>query len=175
MEKPMIDIREEQPGDADAVRTVNEQAFGQGEEASVVEKIRAHCPNILSLVAVCAGQLIGHILFSPATIETDRGPVEGMGLAPMAVLPQHQRRGIGSALVRRGLDRLREQACPFVIVLGHPDYYPRFGFERAGVYGLTSQWDGVPDAAFLVLFLDESLKGRVRGIARYRSEFDEAM
>lgn len=171
----MIEIREEQPGDASAVRTVNEQAFRQPEEANIVEKIRADCPNALSLVALCEGRIVGHILFSPATIETEGGLVDGMGLAPIAVLPQFQRQEIGSALVRHGLDLLAEQACPFVIVLGHPDYYPRFGFERASTYGLKSQWDGVPDEAFLVLFLDDSLKPQVRGIARYRSEFDEAM
>ena len=73
------------------------------------------------------------------------------------------------------MDLLRGQDCPFVIVLGHPDYYPRFGFERASTYGLQDPWDGVPDEAFLVLFLDESLQLQVQGIARYRKEFDEAM
>ncbi len=170
-----IAIREERSTDAPAVREINELAFGQPEEANIVEEIRANCPEARSLVAVAEGAIVGHILFSPATIETDRGPVEGMGLAPMAVRPGRQRQGIGSSLVRRGLDLLRERSCPFVIVLGHPEFYPRFGFERACQYDLQSQWEGVPDEAFLVRFFDESLKPHVGGIARYRDEFDQAM
>jgi len=169
----MIEIREELPEDGPAVRTVNEEAFGQPEEASVVEKIRANCPDVLSLVALDEGEIVGHILFSPATIETDQGLVEGMGLAPMAVQPDHQRQGIGSALVRRGIDLLAGRACPFVIVLGHQEFYPRFGFERACTYDLQSQWEGVPDEAFLILFFDKRLKTQAGGIARYRDEFDE--
>jgi putative acetyltransferase len=93
----------------------------------------------------------------------------------MAVLPGLQRRGIGSRLVREGLARLRESGCPFVIVLGHPDYYPRFGFERASRYGVACPWSGVPDEAFLVLFF-EDLAGRdVSGVALYRGEFDAAV
>jgi putative acetyltransferase len=171
----MIEIREEQPGDLTAIRAVNEQAFDQPAEANVVEKIRASCPDVLSLVALRGGRVVGHILFSPATVEAEGETVEGMGLAPVAVLPACQREGIGSALVRRGLEILAERRCPFVIVLGHPEYYPRFGFERASTYGLRSQWEGVPDEAFMVLFLDHTCKGQASGIARYREEFDEAM
>jgi putative acetyltransferase len=98
-----------------------------------------------------------------------------MGLAPVAVLPDRQRGGIGSSLVKRGLEILRDRGCPFVIVLGHPEYYPRFGFELASNYGLYSQWDGVPDEAFMVMIMDHaSLKG-VSGVAKYREEFNEAM
>ena len=92
----------------------------------------------------------------------------------MAVLPDHQRRGIGSRLVRRGLEILRERGCPFVVVLGHPDYYPRFGFERASTHGLFSQWDGVPDEAFMVLIFDGYGMEGVSGVVRYRGEFDVA-
>jgi putative acetyltransferase len=98
-----------------------------------------------------------------------------MGLAPLAVQPEHQRQGIGSSLVERGIAPLRERSCPFVIVLGHPEYYGRFGFERACTYGLRSQWDGIPNEAFRVRFFDESLKARAGGIARYRDAFDEAI
>lgn len=98
-----------------------------------------------------------------------------MGLAPMAVKPDRQKQGIGSSLVERGLEILREQGCPFVIVLGHPEYYPRFGFERASKYGLLSQWEGVPDEAFMVIVLDQTALESVSGVAKYRAEFDEAM
>jgi predicted N-acetyltransferase YhbS len=86
---------------------------------------------------------------------------------------QRQREGIGSGLVRRGLEILRARGCPFVVVVGHPEYYPRFGFERASVHGLTSQWDGIPDEAFLAILLDPAAMAGVSGVARYRSEFDE--
>ena len=96
-----------------------------------------------------------------------------MGLAPMAVLPDCQRQGIGSQLVRRGVDILRERGCPFVVVVGHPEYYPRFGFERASAHALVSQWDGMPDAAFMVLILDGHVMAGVSGVARYKEEFDQ--
>lgn len=96
-----------------------------------------------------------------------------MGLAPTAVLPRRQRQGIGSQLVRRGLDILRERGCPFVVVVGHPEYYPRFGFEPASRHGLASQWEGVPDAAFMVLLLDVHAMAGVSGVAKYREEFNE--
>jgi putative acetyltransferase len=95
-------------------------------------------------VAVDGGRIVGHILFSPITVETNHQGIKGMGLAPMAVLPERQRQGIGSALVREGLSLLSAQQCPFVIVVGHPEYYPRFGFVPASQYGLICPWEGVP-------------------------------
>jgi putative acetyltransferase len=115
--------------------------------------------------------VVGHILFTPVVVESGARSVLGMGLAPMAVLPDRQRQGIGSELVRRGLDILRERRCPFVVVVGHPEYYPRFGFERASAHNLTSQWEGMPDAAFMVLVLDAGAMTGVSGVARYREEF----
>ena len=171
----MISIRQEKSEDASAIRQVNEKAFEQPQEADVVDQIRANCTNILSLVALQENEIVGHILFSPAVIESVNRQVEGMGLAPMAVLPEYQRQGIGSELIRQGLDILRKRGCTFVIVLGHPDYYPRFGFEPASFYGLKSQWQNVPDEAFMVMFFDDSLRHNVSGLARYRDEFDEAM
>jgi putative acetyltransferase len=98
----------------------------------------------------------------------------GMGLAPMAVLPAHQGTGIGSALVRHGLDHLRRSGCPFVVVLGHPGYYPRFGFQRAAAFGVRCQWEGVPDDAFmLVVFRKEAIPGD-GAVARYGAAFHGA-
>jgi len=171
----MIIVRTEKPEDIEGIREVNERAFGQPQEADIVDALRSACPDALSFVAVEEDRVVGHTLFSPATIHSRDGVVRGMGLAPMAVLPECQRRGIGSKLVRAGLAALKESSCPFVIVLGHPEYYPRFGFVPASGHGIRCQWDGVPDEAFMLLFLDESAMKGVSGVARYRSEFDAAM
>jgi len=169
----MIEIREEEPRDKESVRRVNLAAFRDVSEAAVVEKLRAACDDYLAFVAVEDEKVVGHILFTPATF--DGHGVIGMGLAPMAVLPTHQRTGIGSRLVRHGLEHVRQSGCPFVIVLGHPEYYPRFGFERASKYQLRSQWEGIPDEAFMVVVYDRAALPKAGGVARYRDEFDEAM
>jgi putative acetyltransferase len=171
----MIRIRPEKPEDIPFVRVINERAFEQPAEADIVDKLRLSCLEALSLVAVDENQVVGHIFFTRAAVGSGNRTIEGMGLAPMAVLPERQREGIGSALVEHGLKILRERSCPFVIVLGHPEYYPRFGFEPASKYGLRSQWEGVPDDAFMVVMLDREAMEGVSGVARYRDEFDEAM
>ncbi len=168
----MTTIRLEIPEDALQVRTVNELAFGQPLEANLIERLQRACNISLSLVAE-DDAVVAHILFTPVVVESAGRRVVGMGLAPMAVVPDRQRQGIGSELVRRGLEILRARGCPFVVVVGHPEYYPRFGFERASVHGLASQWEGVPDAAFMVLVLDTNAMAGVSGVAKYRDEFNE--
>ena len=169
----MIEIRPEIPADRDAIHRLNVAAFECDDEAKVVDRLRATCENFLSFVAEADGEVVGYILFTPVAV--DGSDVGGMGLAPMAVSPTLQREGIGSRLVHHGLDHFRQTGCPFVIVLGHPEYYPRFGFEPASRYGFSSQWDGIPDEAFMVLPLDESVLPAAGGVARYLSEFDAAM
>lgn len=171
----MIKIREEPPGNAADIRLVNEKAFGGSTEADIVDALRRSCPERVSLVAAADNKIVGHILFSPVTIESEGKEIRGMGLAPMAILPEYQRQGIGSRLVEAGLAALRDCSCPFVIVLGHPEYYPRFGFEPASRHGITCQWEGVPDDAFMILVLDAAAMSGVSGVARYRAEFDAAM
>ena len=166
-----VEIREERPEDAAAIRRVNELAFGGMTEADLVDVLRASCPGILSLAAMEGSEVVGHILFSPAIIEGREGRLEGMGLAPMAVLPERQRRGIGSSLVRTGLAKLRAASCRFVIVLGHAEYYPRFGFVKASAHGVQCQWEGVPDEAFMICVLDEGILPSIAGTAWYREEF----
>jgi len=113
--------------------------------------------------------VVGHIVFSPLKVAS----VEGAALGPMAVLPAHQRNGIGSRLVERGLERLRAGGCPFVVVIGHADFYPRFGFRPARDYGLACAWD-VPAEAFMVNVLNPGIADRLTGVAEYRAEFATA-
>lgn len=171
----MVEIRVELPGDIEAVREVNEKAFGEPQEAEIVDALRTTCKELLSLVAVHNNRVIGHILFSPVTLVGPSYELTGMGLAPMAVHPRFQRNGIGSLLVRQGLRQLRDQGCPFVIVLGQPEYFPRFGFIPASWRKISCQWPGVPDESFMVLPLDGSAIPSAGGEARYMDEFDQAM
>lgn len=171
----MIKIREERKADYDAIRIVNDQAFGTLVEGNIIEKLRKACQETFSLVAVLDERIVGHIFFSPVTIDNEEKQVIGMGLAPMAVLPELQNQGIGSLLVKEGLRRIKETDCPFIIVIGHIEYYPRFGFERASKYGLKCQWDGVPDEAVMILWFNQSMIDHVSGVAKYRDEFNESM
>jgi len=170
-----IKIRGEIFGDLDAIRTINEQAFGQLQEANIVDRLRTNCDGLLSLVALQDEKIIGHILFSPVTIEGSFGMLKGMGLAPMAVLPEVHRQGVGTKLAKAGIEILKTSGCPFMIVLGHPEYYPRFGFEPASRYKIKSQWEGVPDRALMILWLDKTMMNHVSGVAKYRDEFNEAI
>ena len=171
----MITIREEQHQDIHAIREVNIQAFGQNQEADLVDKIRKSSNDLISLVAVVQNTIVGHIFFSPVTIERKaKKIIRGMGLAPMAVLPAFQRQGVGTELVQDGIARVRKKGFPFIIVLGHASYYPRFGFEPASHYSIRCEWD-VPDTAFMILLLNKSQMRESAGLARYLPEFAEAM
>jgi putative acetyltransferase len=170
----MIAIRTEQPGDAAAIRALNQAVFGRRNEAEVVDAVRAACPNALSLVAEDDGRLVGHVLFSPVTVSNGEPIAEGMGLGPIAVVPDRQRQGIGSLLVRAGIEALREWNYPFIIVVGHPGYYPQFGFVPASRHGLCCPWEDVPDEAFMVLLLDEAAMEGVSGTVAYQEAFNQA-
>jgi putative acetyltransferase len=161
-----IEIREENPGDVATIRGLNKLAFGQEQEGNIVDALRSNEAALLSLVATLNGGVVGHIMYSPLSL----GDVIGAGLGPMAVLPKHQRQGIGSKLVEAGNQRLEEAGCPFIIVVGHANFYSRFGFRRASTYGITCEWD-VPDDVFMVLVLDQVKMHGVSGLAKYRPEF----
>jgi len=164
-------VRPERPDDHPAVHTVNELAFGQPGEADLVDALRGAGAAILSLVAEMEGRIAGHILFTSVTIEGPSGARTAVGLAPMSVLPWLQRRGIGSLLVRRGLEELRAAGHGAVIVLGHPSYYPRFGFVPASRFGLRWEHE-CPDEAFMALELRPGALAGGGGIVRYRPEFE---
>lgn len=167
----MPSIRLEQTGDTNAIRVVNEQAFGQSEEAAIVDRLRDTGSSVLSLVAILDDAIVAHIQFSPVAIAHDQGVKECVGLAPMAVLPEFQNQRIGSALVWAGLKVLRIRSYPCVLVLGHPQYYPRFGFKPASKHGIACQWKDIPEEAFMVLSLDEQAMRNVSGEAEYRDVF----
>jgi putative acetyltransferase len=167
----MFTIRLEQPADAEAIHAVHRAAFPTAEEAHLVDRLRARGHARVSLVAEADGQIVGHILFSPVTIDTPAGPRIGLGLAPLAVLPAHQNRGVGSALVRDGLAACRQQGCAFVVVLGHTGYYPRFGFRHARAAGLTNEYGA--DEAFMVLEFQAGALPAEGGLVRYGPELAE--
>ena len=164
--KVSVEIRDERPEDVVAIREVNRRAFGQGQEGNIVDALRANGAVVLSLVATLSDRVVGHIMYSPATI----GDITGAALGPMAVLPEYQRQGIGSKLVETGNQKLKQARCPFVIVVGHPNYYPRFGFKPASALAISCEWD-VPDDVFMLLLLDEMKMMGVSGLVKYRHEF----
>jgi putative acetyltransferase len=144
-------IRTEQPGDIPAVRRVNGIAFETALEADLVDALRQRARPVISLVAAIEDEVIGHIMLSPVTLSS-QPDARIMGLAPMAVVPERQRQGIGSELVRSGLEECRRLGFVAVVLIGHPAYYPRFGFLRASGFGLVSEFD-VPDETFMALEL----------------------
>ena len=164
----MIDVRDERQADLEAIRDVNRHAFGQDQEADIVDALRANGAASLSLVAAVDERIVGHIMYSPVQI----GRLEGRGLGPMGVLPEYQRRGIGSRLVEIGNRQLEIAGCPFIVVLGHAEFYPRFGFKPAKPIGVTCEWN-VPENVFLILVLDSDRMRGASGLAKYRHEFSE--
>ena len=164
-------IREEAPTDVASIHALNAATFDTDAEARLVDALRANGRLVLSLVAVEDAAVVGHIAFSPLTItERDGKMVQGIGLGPMAVTRGRQGSGVGTRLVRTGLDRLRAAGHPFCLVLGHQAYYPRFGFERASRFGLHWERD-VPDEVFFVLELAGGALTGVSGVVRYAPEF----
>ena len=163
-------IRPERPGDIVAIATVHREAFGTPTEADLVDILRVQAQPIVSLVADDGNAVVGHILFSPATLVMDP-EIKLMALAPMAVAPVRQCRGIGSALVRAGLDRCRELGVAAVIVLGHAAYYPRFGFTPASRFGITCEYE-VADEVFMLIELEEGSLGGKSGTVRYHPAFN---
>lgn len=162
-------IRLEHPDDYAAIRDVHRTAFGTVAEADLVDALRARSRPFVSLVATDGVDVVGHIAFSPLTLSPGVN-ISMAGLAPMAVLPTHQRRGIGSSLVRAGLERCAHTGFSGVVVLGHPDFYPRFGFVPASRFALTSTYD-VADDVFMAIELVAGALDGVSGVVRYDPAF----
>jgi putative acetyltransferase len=167
----MITIRGERQEDLSAIRRINELAFGGTEEADLVDQLRIRNKLLVSLVAEDGGQLLGHIAFSRLTLGTQQSRCAGAGLGPMAVTPGRQREGIGSLLVRDGLDQCRQIGVQWVVVVGHPSYYPRFGFVPASRFEIRCAYE-VPDEAFMAMELRAGALRGVTGTVHYEPEFD---
>ncbi|MFC1971535.1 GNAT family N-acetyltransferase [Chloroflexota bacterium] len=170
----MLIIRPEIPEDIASISHVNEEAFGQKAEGNIVEKLRNRGVLTISLVAVQDNEIVGHIAFSPVIVESERLSFDTITLAPMAVLPEHQRQGIGSKLVLAGLKDCQRLGHEIVVVMGHPEYYPRFGFVPAKPEGVDCEFE-VPDEAWMILELQQGALAERRGKVRFQPEFLEGM
>ena len=162
-------VRNEQEQDFTAVHSLNTEAFGSPAEADLVNALRKDARPVVSLVAEENGIVVGHIMFSPVNL-SGHPDVQIMGLAPMAVSPAHQNRGIGSALVRAGLEECQRLGFGAVVVLGHPAYYPRFGFAPAKPSGIRCAYDA-PDDAFMMLELRPGYLRGKSGTISYHAVF----
>lgn len=165
-------IRVESKSDYKYIRIINIEAFPSSAEADLIEKLRGVNIDLISLVAEVDEVLVGHIFFSPATLENDGSDLRIIGLGPMAVLPQYQNKGIGYKLVNSGLQQCINNGYDAVVVLGHPEYYPRFGFKSSNTFGIKCEYD-VPDDTFMVKELRTGVLRGKNGTIKYHQFFNE--
>ena len=170
-----LKIRPETPADYPAITQVNDLAFGQPSEGKLVEKLRKNSKFIpeLSLVAEINGKIAGYILFFPVVIKLEnREEKETISLAPVAVLPEFQRKGIGSKLIQEGIKACQQLGYDSIMVLGHPEYYLKFGFKQANMWGIKDPF-GAPAEAFMALELKEGALEGACGVVIYPDQFLE--
>ncbi|MEK4743493.1 MULTISPECIES: GNAT family N-acetyltransferase [unclassified Bacillus (in: firmicutes)] len=174
----MVTIRQEQQNDYSKTEEVVKEAFLNEEfsdktEHELVSRIR-ECDGFvpeLSIVAVDE-EIVGHIMLSKITIEQDGATVDSLALAPVSVAPSHQKKGIGGKLIVATLEKAKELGYESVVVLGHPEYYPKFGFKKASDWNIKAPFE-VPDEVFMVMELRENALQGVEGIVQYSSAFAE--
>ncbi|TNF99764.1 MAG: N-acetyltransferase [Gammaproteobacteria bacterium] len=164
-------IRTEEPEDRAAIHAVNVSAFDTPAEADLVDILRKEADPVVSLVAEDTKIVMGHIMFSPVSL-SQHPDLRIMGLAPMAVVPEQQRKGVGSALVSAGLERCKKLGFGAVVVLGHPEYYPRFGFRSSTRFGIACEYN-VPDDVFMVMELQPDYLRNVSGTIKYHAAFSK--
>ena len=164
-------IREEKPSDIRKIWEINAEAFETKAEANLVNSLRDSGCTFISLVAEIGTNVVGHILFTPVELSGDKNKLKILGLAPMAVLSQYQNIGIGSKLVKAGIKHCQSLGYDAVVVLGHPDYYPRFGFLPSVRYGIKSEYN-VPDEVFMILELTPGSLQHHQGVIKYHEAFN---
>ena len=162
-------IRKETAADIEAVFEINRSAFPTEEEAQLVNRLRETASPLISLVAEGEQEIIGHILFTPVTLDSDTN-LFLMGLAPMAVNPARQNKGIGTLLARAGIEECRALGAAGLVVLGHPKYYSRFGFSPSANFGIKSKYDVAPEV-FMVLELSQDVFADKEGVISYHPVF----
>jgi len=170
----MVIIRQEKAEDISAIRNINEAAFGRKEEGEIVDKMRNRGAMLLSLVAEEEDRVVGHIMFCQADTEPELTDSKIAILGPVAVLPECQRKGIGSKLILSGLEECRRLDYDAVVLAGHADYYPRFGFRPAKARGVACEVE-VPDEAWMVKELNEGALSEINCKILFPREFHEAM
>ena len=170
----MTQIRVTNPGDEDAIVRVHREAFGRADEAELARRLHARGDTCISLAALAGDEIIGHVFMSPVSVDGRSFTRTPMGLGPVGVLPDHQRGGAGIALCRAGIDACRARGAPFLVVLGHPAYYPRFGFVPAMRFEL-SFGEMPPRDAFMAMELVPGALTGVKGPVRYGPEFGAAL
>ncbi|KAA3654802.1 MAG: N-acetyltransferase [Chloroflexi bacterium] len=169
----MFEVRVERESDIEAVHRVNVLAFGREDEARIVDRMRERGVKLISLVVVLDEQVVGHALFSPVDVVGETAVSPSIALGPVAVLPDFQKQGIGGFLIRAGLDACREAGHGALFVLGHPSYYPRFGFHPAKPHGISCEFS-VPDDVFMVVELIPDTLTNLQGTVTYQPEFRES-
>ena len=164
-------IREEELTDTEAIWNINADAFETVAEANLVNILRNSGCTFISLVAETENQVVGHIFFTPVELTGNKNKLKLFGLAPMAVLQKYQNKGIGTQLIKAGIEICKSKGCDAVVVLGHPGYYPKFGFVPSVTHGIKSEYE-VPDEVFMILELvPNSLKDH-QGVIKYHDLFN---
>jgi len=169
----MITIRPEEPADVEVIHSIHKSAFPTEAEARLVDRLREERKIALSLIAEVEKGVVGHVAFSPVSVDPQSPAKRGLGLGPVAVQPEWQRKGIGEQLIIRGIEDCRRDGYSYMVVLGEPEYYGRFGFRRASMFGLGNEY-GVDDP-FMALELNLGGLPKVPGVIKYVKVFSEVM
>lgn len=167
-----MNIRMEIPSDSETIHSIVASAFETDAEANLVDKLRRTANPFWSIVAEAGGALVGHVLVTPVTLDGAPEGVQLMGLAPLAVLPSHQKQGAGAALMKAAINKCKSEGVVAIVLLGNPAYYSRFGFVTSADYGIKSEYD-VPPEYFMILPLDEEAIAEVVGRVKYHAAFGE--